>query len=653
MKQRFFIVISFLLFVAALAAQVDCKIYQLPTFSASTSSQNKVQSSDIRTSGVVTAVVSEGNSVKGFYLQDKVGDGNRLTCDAVFVAFENSTVLVGNEIELVASVSAKDRQLKLSNVSSLQKLADNQLVTPTKVVFPADFGNYSQYVGMVLEFDQTLFVTNNYYWGNGRITLSSHRLNGGVEVALPGSNEYVALVAENKNDQLTMVSSTSVAYPFADENGTLRMGYRVDNLQGTLIQSGSAYQLQVASKPNFYGNPRAATHEPIGDYNVKVCGFNMEYYLRSGYGDFAGPADEIEANRQHAKLLKALMAIDADVYGLVEIQQGNDAISYMCNAMNVAAGSDLYANVVDGTSVSGSYTKVGFIYRKDKISPVGSIEFNNLKTMYRKAIQTFSLKSNGEKFVFALNHLKAKGTTYDTTAEGDLDSGDGQSSYNATRVAEVNSIVSRCTNFLSTDPDVLIMGDMNAYSKEDPIRRFETAGYTNLLKQFHGDTIYSYSYKGEVGLLDHALANNSMKSQVTGATVFHINTDEHYKFEYQNATTYQDNMYRSSDHDAVVVGLKLVKDPADTLNPVIEPTCMCVMPTDIKNGLINIYNAPKMNVTIADLQGRVFYSGHLLNESLVTFSTEKLHMSPGCYLVRVLDPRSNAIDPQIFKIIVR
>ena len=164
MKQRFFIVVSFLFSVAVLVAQVDCKIYQLPTFTTSTSSQNKVQSSDIRTSSVVTADVREGDAIKGFYLQDKVGDGNRLTCDAVFVAFENPTVTVGSEIELVASVSAKDGQLMLADVSSLQKLAENQLVTPTKVVFPADFGDYSQYVGMVLEFDQTLFVTNNYYW---------------------------------------------------------------------------------------------------------------------------------------------------------------------------------------------------------------------------------------------------------------------------------------------------------------------------------------------------------------------------------------------------------------------------------------------------------------------------------------------------------
>lgn len=252
-----------------------------------------------------------------------------------------------------------------------------------------------------------------------------------------------------------------------------------------------------------------------------------------------------------------------------------------------------------------------------------------------------------------MNHLKAKGQTYDTTPVGDLDSGDGQSTYNATRVTEVASIISRCTNFTSTvDPDVLIMGDMNAHSKEDPIRKFETAGYTNLLKLYHGDTIYSYSYKGEVGLLDHAIANSSMKNQVTGVTVFHINTDEDRKFEYQNASTFQDNMYRSSDHDPVIVGLKL-KSTTDTVNPVVDLITTNVMPTNIKNGLINIYDAPNMDVTITDLQGRIFYNATLPSESLVTFSTDALGISQGYYLVRLLDPRSDAIEPLVFKIVVR
>lgn len=653
MKKQLSILFFCFISTFLLTAQTDFKIYELHTFKNLNSTQKSVSQLDVRTSGVVTSVVYDGNLIKGFYIQDKIGDGNASTCDAIFVSTENPAVAVGNELEIVASLNSEGSSQVLNNVSSIQKIADNQSVSPVKVIFPNDFSNYSLYEGMLLEFDQTLFVTNNYFWSSGRVILSSYRLNGPVEVALPGTTEYATLVVENQENQLTMVSSPLTAYPFADVNSTLRMGYRVDNLRGTLVKSGSYYQLEVPTRPNFYGNPRAATHEDIGDYNVKVCGFNMEYYLRSPFGDFAGPVDETEANRQHSKLLQAFMAIDADIYGLAEIQQGSTAISYMCNAMNAAAGADLYTYVSDGTSANGSYTKCGYIYRKDKISTVGAIDFNNTKLQNRKVIQAFSLKSNGEKFVFSMNHLKAKGQTYDTTPVGDLDSGDGQSTYNATRVTEVASIISRCTNFTSTvDPDVLIMGDMNAHSKEDPIRKFETAGYTNLLKLYHGDTIYSYSYKGEVGLLDHAIANSSMKNQVTGVTVFHINTDEDRKFEYQNASTFQDNMYRSSDHDPVIVGLKL-KSTTDTVNPVVDLITTNVMPTNIKNGLINIYDAPNMDVTITDLQGRIFYNATLPSESLVTFSTDALGISQGYYLVRLLDRRSDAIAPRVFKIVVR
>ena len=111
-------------------------------------------------------------------------------------------------------------------------------------------------------------------------------------------------------------------------------------------------------------------------------------------------------------------------------------------------------------------------------------------------------------------------------------------------------------------------------------------------------------------------------------------------------------MYRSSDHDPVVVGLKL-KGTTDSVISVVEPTRMCVMPTIIQDGLITIYNAAKMDITISDLQGRVFYSGRLPNDNSVTFGADQLRMSQGFYLVRILDPRSTAIEPQIFKVILR
>jgi len=66
------------------------------------------------------------------------------------------------------------------------------------------------------------------------------------------------------------------------------------------------------------------------------------------------------------------------------------------------------------------------------------------------------------------------------------------------------------------DPDILILGDLNAYSKEDPIRILTNASLTNLLEQF-SPLDYSYVYNGATGYLDHSIASISMSKQVTDA----------------------------------------------------------------------------------------------------------------------------------------
>jgi hypothetical protein len=100
------------------------------------------------------------------------------------------------------------------------------------------------------------------------------------------------------------------------------------------------------------------------------------------------------------------------------------------------------------------------------------------------------------------------------------------------------------------------MGDLNAYGKEDPIQTLINGGYSDLHRAFHADSAYSYMYNVEAGYLDHAMASNSMRNQITGVSVFHINADEPDMFGYAG-TAYQPNMYRYSDHDPVVVGLSL------------------------------------------------------------------------------------------------
>ena len=128
---------------------------------------------------------------------------------------------------------------------------------------------------------------------------------------------------------------------------------------------------------------------------------------------------------------------------------------------------------------------------------------------------------------------------------------------------------------------VLIIGDMNAYAREHPIRALTdpafslpsfpanaNATYANLIEAFVGPDAYSYVFQGQSGYLDHALANPALLPFVRGVTEWHINADEPVALDYnlewtasilknpnQQATLYAPDPFRSSDHDPLIVGL--------------------------------------------------------------------------------------------------
>ena len=126
------------------------------------------------------------------------------------------------------------------------------------------------------------------------------------------------------------------------------------------------------------------------------------------------------------------------------------------------------------------------------------------------------------------------------------------------------------TQWLATNPtgindsDILVIGDLNAYAQEDPILAFESAGYVDLVKQFEGDSTYTFTFDGLAGSLDHALATPSLAGMVSGVTQWHTNTDEppviDYNTEFNPEGYYEVNSFRASDHDAVIIGLNFQLD---------------------------------------------------------------------------------------------
>ena len=209
---------------------------------------------------------------------------------------------------------------------------------------------------------------------------------------------------------------------------------------------------------------------------------------------------------------------------------------------SIVSGLPGYAYINTGT-IGTDAIKVGMIYRPAVVTPVGSFKLLTsavdprfLDTKNRPSLaQTFEVNATGARFTVVVNHFKSKGS--DCNDVGDPDQGDGQGNCSGVRKIAAQALV----DWLATDPtgsgdpDFLIMGDLNSYAQEDSIDAIkagpdDVAGssddYTNLIAQFQGTYAYSYTFDGQAGYLDHALASASLVAQVTGAADWHINSDE-------------------------------------------------------------------------------------------------------------------------------
>ena len=89
---------------------------------------------------------------------------------------------------------------------------------------------------------------------------------------------------------------------------------------------------------------------------------------------------------------------------------------------------------------------------------------------------------------------------------------------------------------------VFLAGDFNAYSEEDPIQVLNAAGYTNLESTSDPDE-ESYNFDGQIGSLDHVLANAAALADVDGVDIWEINANESVYYEYSRFNYNVTNLY--------------------------------------------------------------------------------------------------------------
>lgn len=470
-----------------------------------------------------------------------------------------------------------------------------------------------QYVGQTIQFDVPFYVTNNY--SSNSLTIAPRRIYSPTNQEFPLSNEYNTLLSLNAQGTITLTNVSSEH----------RIGELLYNLTVKVNSTNSVSLISC----DFVGNTRADLEQGYdinavnmrGQASIIVCTMNLEYYLVENLGGDMGASNYTEHQKQRAKVSKALAKINADLYGFVEIEQGQSALAEIAADLSKNTGRR-FSYINDGGSASGTYTKAGFVYCSDLLEPYGKLRENNTGVKNRKKTQAFIEKATGEKFLFSVNHFKAKSGK----GSGDnADQGDGQGSYNGDRVRESQSILSNyqrdCQYY--GDNDILIMGDLNAYAKEDPITTLLDGGMIDLHRTFHADSSYSYVYRGQAGYLDHALCNKTLMPQITGMVAYHINSDESDKYTYDKSN--DQTMFRCSDHDPVIVGLHL-----DSTAIYIPETVLKQVGLRFENNIPYIYNAESGYYIVYRLDGNI------AKQATITSNQEQIdHLPQGLYIINI------------------
>lgn len=579
--------------------------------------------------GIVTAVTPD---LSGFFVQEETTDmdGDALTSEGIFVFYNDTLPLEGEVVRVLGDVLEFFDKTQLSASEILQGCGSASPSVADLVMPFASLDDIEALEGMLISSAQELLVTDHFGLARyGQVTLSSKRLYIPTNIHAPGSDEAIALETSNTLDRIILDDADSsqnpdsIPYPSGGLSAvnSLRLGDTVSTLTAVVDYSFGEYLVIPVGDPTFAAT-NARTSAPDLDLgNLSVASFNVLNYFKTidDGSSICGPAadsgcrgadDAEEFARQKAKIISAIVAMDADIVGLMEIENNGfddtSAIADLVAGINSEMGDGTYAILNPGAPIGTDAITVAFIYKPAVVTLKGDaailtsvnsasddggvVLFDDTKNR-PSLIQQFALVENDDTIVISVNHLKSKGSS---CGAGDDDETTGQGSCNLTRTRAAQALA---TFIASEFPDAaaLIIGDLNSYAKEDPITWLEEAGYTNIVNTFGGAESYTYSFNGLLGNLDHALANESALAKTIDVTEWHINADEpvalsydtRFKTDTQIINFYAADAYRSSDHDPVLVSLQL--DAIVVEEPVlVEPVAVEPLVTRSSGGSLSI-----------------------------------------------------------------
>ena len=525
--------------------------------------------------GIVTAVTTV--PTKGFYLAEISPDGDPATSDGIFVSSSSAkTDMIGKTVCVTSKVkenygltqltaskwdevdpnssvpAAVDLEMIPEDAGSFQNTLERHegmLVNLPQDIDPNEAGNQDMRVSKTIGFNFDSF-RNNMVFSYKRPNMQPNQdyVAGSAE-----SKEY----AEQNNDYRLIVESSEKAadgrlpyYPTFHtdaENTYIRIDDGVTGMEGVLTYGYGDFSFVVTNevdKSNFKHNtdrrdsPDLSTSTTDDSFAIKVGTQNLLNLFNSPFGgaanqhgDNRGADDIAEYERQKEKIVSAIRGLDADVVGLMEIENNGfgdtGAISELVAAINVNYDDDDPKDEDSKYSISNRYVFIGYdkngdmilddqdslgtdaistgiLYRPSKVSLESTkvipmpqqhapaiVNDNNVVVKDKNGAvlesgdnyqrdtlaATFIVNQTGKRLTVAVNHLKSKGSTcfeewdgvdFGTSETWDKDPQDADFQGSCENF-RVAAAVQLGEELAKIGGDSIIVGDMNSYALEDPM----------------------------------------------------------------------------------------------------------------------------------------------------------------------------------------
>lgn len=590
---------------AANAAEVTHQIADVQGDAATTPLAGTV----VTVEGVVTGDyrVSTASGYRGFYLQT-AGSGGATDAtpgrsDGIFIFAANAdpAIALGDLVRVTGTAGENFNQTQLTATSAASyELVQAAVGMPAPVVLPSTAVGAARepFEGMLVTPENAFLSSSHQLFNFGSLWLNVNALAVKATETTDAGAAANAIAVANRENRLLVDDGYSIQIsngahpgnqPYFETGTVVRNGDRfVAPAAGMILGWGfDDWRLQPQrplsdSSPSAYAvyeptwqslEPRAAAPETVGG-DVSIGAFNVFNYFTTFGGDARGAADPAHFAVQQSKIVSAITSLDADVVALMEIENSvklgeapDEALANLVGALNAASAPGTWDYVPTPPELLNAATTDvitnAIIYQPATATPVGESFADVDETVWdiaREPIaQTFDL--DGRIVTVVANHFKSKSPPSGNTAP---EPADLQGFFNAERVEQATSLRDFAADIAANPakgPDIMLLGDFNAYHEEDPAQVLTAAGFVDLVPNLTDE--YTYTFDGELGSLDHAFASPALAASVTGTDVWRINSPEWSDRGYEFGAAEPGTPFRSSDHDPIKVGLSSAPTPVD------------------------------------------------------------------------------------------